>query len=79
LRDYDAMRAAFLPGAPGRSVFPAAAILMLKPAAFDRALSSSCGGTFAELSRSFAAGKPTKPRPIAATVEIALAPKIAAS
>ena len=79
-RDGEAMTAAFLPGVPGRMVMPfVPATLILKPAAFDRVLSSACGGTFAELSQALAAGKAVESHPIAATVSIEVQPKIVAS
>ncbi len=79
VRNLEAMPAAFLPGVPGRTVIPVVpAFLCLKPAAFNRVLAPSCGGTFAELTRGLAAGKPTQPHAIAATVDISLEAKTTA-
>jgi hypothetical protein len=76
MRDMEPMPGNFLPDVSGRAVFPVApAWLFLKPAAFNRVLASSCGGTFAELSSALATGQPTRPRAVAATVEIGLRAK----
>jgi len=77
-RDSEAMPVSFLPGVSGRTVMPfVPASIVLRPAAFDRVLASTCGGTFDELSKALASGTPTEPRPIAATVAIEMQPKVA--